>query len=146
MFIHGQRRTKTYKSWAEMIQRCSNPNRWQYKYYGGKGIKVCEEWKSFEAFYADMGDRPDGTSLDRIDPDKHYDKQNCRWATKVVQQNNRSNNRRIEYKGVIKTMSEWAREFNIKVATLHARLKYGWSIEKSLTTKVVCSNERAGRL
>ena len=80
--IHGQaNKTKTYRTWKEMRQRCSNPNATQYKWYGTKGITVSDWWYTFENFRTDMGERPEGKTLDRINPDKGYEKNNCRWAT-----------------------------------------------------------------
>lgn len=80
--IHGDaNRTKTYRSWKEMRQRCNNPNSTQWKWYGGRGIKVCDEWGSFEQFRADMGERGEGLTIDRVNPDGNYEPSNCRWAT-----------------------------------------------------------------
>lgn len=83
------RRTRTYRSWESMRERCSNPNSVAWEYYGGRGISVCERWDSFENFLADMGERPEGMSLDRIDTNGGYYPDNCRWATAKVQMNNR---------------------------------------------------------
>jgi hypothetical protein len=82
-------RTPTYLSWDNMIQRCTNPNRPEYSYYGGRGITVCERWRDFTNFLADMGERPEGTSLDRIDGDGNYEPGNCRWADRATQVANR---------------------------------------------------------
>jgi len=88
---HGQscENSRTYRTWNHVIQRTTNPRCKQYCFYGGRGITVCERWKSFDSFLADMGERPVGTSIDRIDPDGHYEPGNCRWADKFVQARNK---------------------------------------------------------
>lgn len=85
---HGQWQTSTYHTWEGMKQRCLNPNATRYPQYGGVGIKVCEAWLEFKNFYQDMGDRPEGKTLDRINPFGNYEPNNCRWATRKEQQNN----------------------------------------------------------
>lgn len=92
MTKHGMARTRTYKSWEAMKIRCLNKSNKDYKYYGGRGITVCKEWLIFENFYKDMGDRPQGKTLDRIKNDKGYFKSNCKWSTSKEQANNRRNN------------------------------------------------------
>ena len=90
---HGHRpagkKSRTYQSWSQMRQRCSNPRATGYRHYGGRGITVCPEWDSFEQFLADMGERPEGKSLERVDNDKNYCPENCCWATKPEQNDNR---------------------------------------------------------
>ena len=86
---HGMSRTGMYKAWTQMLQRCNNPNTKEFPAYGGAGIRVCERWYDFENFLADMGARPEGTSLDRIDGTRGYEPGNCRWATAKEQLANR---------------------------------------------------------
>lgn len=78
---HGMHKELIYKVWSSMLGRCTSPNLACYKWYGGRGIKVCEEWKKFEGFYRDMGPRPEGMTLDRINNDGNYEKSNCRWVS-----------------------------------------------------------------
>lgn len=128
--------TRIYKSWSMMKNRCSNKNNPYYKNYGGRGIKVCDEWLNFINFYADMGERPKGKSLDRIDNNKGYCKSNCKWATREEQMNNMRRNHLITYNGRTQNVSQWAKEFNIKNSVVFGRLKIGWSIEKALMFKI----------
>jgi len=97
---HGQSKSDTYSSWVSMRGRCSNLNDKNWKYYGGKGVGICARWDSFENFLADMGERPDGKTLDRLDSSKGYSPENCRWATKLEQMRNRSISPRVVKDGV----------------------------------------------
>jgi response regulator of citrate/malate metabolism len=108
--------------------------------YVERGIDVCPEWKSFEAFYADMGERPHGKTLDRIDNSLGYLKENCRWATPLEQMNNRDINRFIEYKGERKTITEFGRKFGINVNTMRRRLRDGWTVEQTIEQPVARRN------
>ena len=94
---HGMSKTKIYRTWLNMIHRCNNPKVNYYCHYGGRGIKVCERWMKFENFYADMGEQPENTYLDRINPNDNYQPSNCRWATWDEQCNNKRNTKYIEY-------------------------------------------------
>lgn len=132
---HGMSRTNVHAVWRMMRDRCSNPNNAAYKNYGGRGIRVCERWDSFENFLNDMGSRPDGYSIDRIDNDGNYEPSNCRWATTKQQLNNQRRNRVIELNGERKTIAQWADSLGIDWYTLRSRLdRYGWTIERALTT------------
>ncbi len=133
---HGMTGSVIYNIWKKMKERCNNPKANRYAIYGERGITVCERWLVFENFYADMGDKPEGCSLDRIDNDGNYEPSNCRWATRVEQANNRSTNRIIEFNGEKKTVSQWAKEFDLPVSTIVYRLNSGWSIDKLLLTPV----------
>lgn len=103
MEAHGMDRTPTYNSWQKMIQRCTNPNHISYKNYGAIGVEVCPEWrKSFTAFMSDMGERPPGMTLDRINPRDNYRKGNCRWASATTQNRNQRNSKMTQ--GVVDSM------------------------------------------
>ncbi len=115
-----------------MRQRCSGRHT-HSKNYSDRGIVVCERWGLFSNFISDMGHRPEGTTLDRIDNDGVYEPSNCRWATRQQQAANRSSHRMIEYKGINKFVSEWARELGIGRVTLSDRIAAGWPLEKAFT-------------
>jgi hypothetical protein len=115
-----------------MKSRCYSQNRKEYKDYGGRGIKVCERWHSFENFLADMGERPEGTTLDGIDNDGDYTKENCRWATHTVQNRNSRHNRVVTVNGRKMSLAQACEELQLPyVKTLH-RLLRGWSEERAL--------------
>jgi len=135
---HGKGKHPLYQTWYQMISRCNDKRHRAYHRYGGRGIKVCEKWKNFEAFLDDMENTYPGKgfSLDRIDNDDDYSFENCRWATSKVQQNNMSFNRHVRYKGKLKTISEWATIYGLRSNKLNQRIfKLKWPIEKALTTK-----------
>jgi hypothetical protein len=126
--------TPTYRIWRDMKSRCSNPNRKDYRYYGGRGIKVCERWLEFSNFLADMGERPEGLTLERKDNNLGYSKENCRWATRAEQNLNSRNNRNITYAGKTLCIRQWALNLGIREATIRNRLdRLGWSIDRTLT-------------
>lgn len=130
---HGMHGTPAYYSWAAMMSRCLNVAHPRYCDYGGRGITVCERWLKFENFFADMGKRPKGKTLDRINNDGGYELSNCRWATLVEQNNNTRQNRRITYQGETLNITQWSERTGLKLLTIHMRLKRGWSIQDALT-------------
>jgi hypothetical protein len=134
---HGLSRSAIYNIWNAMRQRCENPSNDAYDRYGGRGIKVCDRWLKFENFLADMGTRPSGKSLDRVDNDGNYEPGNVEWRGRSQQARNKSNNRRFEFMGKNLCIAEWCEEIGMKDQTLKNRLySYGWSIERALTTPV----------
>jgi hypothetical protein len=126
----------TYKCWKEMRQRCLNRHNRAYYNYGGRGISISKEWDHFENFFNDMGEKPKERSLDRINNNGNYCKENCRWATKKEQALNRRSNRMIEYNGEIKTLSQWAECIGMKFDTLWMRLERGKTIKDAIETPV----------
>ncbi len=124
--------SKTYRTWYSMIQRCNNPNNTRYKDYGGRGIKVCEAWLTFKGFLQDMGERPEGLTLDRIDNSKGYYKENCKWSTQKEQQRNRRNNKLITINGITKCLTEHCKERKLNYWTIRSRLQTGWTSEEAL--------------
>ena len=132
---HGMTRTRTYSSWAGMIGRCENPKNDKYRYYGERGIKVCERWHSFELFLTDMGERPTSAhSLDRINNDGDYEPSNCRWALQKTQNRNRRSNVFVEYHGESMCLKDWAQRLGMSYGLLYQRIRrYGWDVEKAFT-------------
>lgn len=133
---HGESGTLAYRTWANMISRCTNESNNRYADYGGRGITVCARWFTFENFLSDMGYPPEGKTLDRRDNSKGYSPLNCRWATKQEQANNTSRNSVIELGGVKKTASEWGRELKIPGYLVAQRIRRGWSPERALTPSI----------
>ena len=119
------KRPRTYNIWANMKARCNNPKNHKYPLYGARGIKVCKQWETFEGFLAEMGSCPDGMSIDRIDGNGDYVKENCRWATVEMQANNIRTNKRILIDGVSLTVAQWSRKVGVPAATISARLRRG---------------------
>lgn len=131
---------KTYKCWWELKARCTDPSHPAYADYGGRGITHCNRWDRFENFLADMGVCPVGLTLDRIDNNAGYSRENCRWVTMKEQARNRRSNHLLEHKGEVLCISEWAERLGIKKSTIKMRLEAGWSTEKALTHPVRCYN------
>lgn len=157
---HGKRRTPEYAIWSSIISRCFNKNNHAYRRYGGKGITMCPRWRSsFANFYEDMGSRPGkGLSIDRINNSKGYlcgkceectssgEVKNCQWATGLEQGSNRNDNVRIEFRGRIQTLSQWARETGLHPVLISERLRRGWSPERILTEPPQTKDTRPDRV
>ena len=125
---HGMKHTRTYSLWEAMLSRI----RYGRSDYAGRGITVCDSWLKFENFYSDMGEVPDGMSLDRINNDGNYEPSNCRWATRQQQNTNKRNNVFIEWQGKRQTIREWERELGMKSTTLRNRFRLEWPIERAM--------------
>lgn len=130
---HGMTKTRSYRIWRHIHSRCFNKNVPSFRDYGGRGISVCERWKSFSNFLADMGEAPDGMSIDRINNDLGYSPENCRWANDLTQKNNRRTNRYIEHNGVKKSAADWARETGVPAKAIISRVSREWPIDLALT-------------
>jgi len=145
-YKHGHtsgRFSPTYHSWATMHQRCSNKKTTHYRHYGGRGIAVCDRWVSFENFLADMGERPEGTSLDRINNDGPYSPENCRWATRAQQARNSSQTKLIRLGEETRPLVEWCSLLGISINTVRCRVKkHGYTYEDALTKPVQTTVER----
>lgn len=133
-------KTRLHKIWAGIKARTENVNDPSYELYGARGISMCNEWKnsfkSFKMWALDNGYN-DTLTIDRIDNDKGYFPENCRWSDARTQANNKRNNHLLSYNGKTQTISQWAEEIGIGYDTLHSRIQYrGWSVEKALTTPV----------
>jgi hypothetical protein len=135
---HQRSKTKLYRIWRAMIERCSNSNNKRFSAYGGRGITVCDRWAHFENFLADMGEVPEGSSLDRIDNDGPYSPENCRWASVTRQARNKRSTIWLEFEGRRQSLPDWANEVGLKRSTLSQRIfKLGWSVQRALTTPKV---------
>jgi hypothetical protein len=132
---HGQHGTLTYMRWKSMMQRCYSPSATNFKYYGAKGVDVCERWHDFPSFLTDMGECPGkGMTLDRVRNDLGYEPGNCRWVTQAEQNRNRGHCIQITHNGKTMIASDWAREIGIVPNVLLMRLRNGWTTEEALTT------------
>lgn len=133
--VHGLCNTKLYAIWQTMKQRCANPNCRGYKWYGAKGIKVCDEWLDVTSFceWAWSHGYEEGLTIDRKDHAGNYEPSNCRWISMSKQQSNKSSNHTLTMNGETHTLTEWAKKLNIKRSTLSNRLNVlGWSVERAL--------------
>lgn len=141
---HGMSKSGSaaYKSWRAMRSRCESPNHSAYKCYGGRGIKVCERWMVFENFLADMGEPPAGMTIERINNDAGYSPENCKWATRAEQANNRRGMLLLTLNGETMCLTAWAKRKGINNGTLAYRVRSGWSAQKALTTPINQSMSR----
>ena len=139
-FSHGHAGAKlspTYVVWASMLTRCTNPRSTSYPEYGGRGITVCERWRLFGNFLADMGERPTGRTLDRYPNRKgNYEPGNCRWATPRKQANNARHNIRVALYGETRTVAEWCASLGLRLFTIYSRISRGWAPESALTAPI----------
>lgn len=136
-------KSPTYRSWQNMIARCYYPSNPAFEHYRKRGITVCERWLRFDNFLADMGRRPDGTTLDRINNDGDYEPGNVRWASRRTQANNRVTNRFFEFRGALRTLSEIVRETGVSKELLRARLSRSdlpWTVEGAVSTPPLPKN------
>lgn len=130
---HGARKTRTYSIWTNMIQRCTNPGMSNFKYYGGRGISVPDEWKNFSDFLASMGHAPENMTLERINNAIGYSAENCKWANRTEQANNTRRNDNIEFNGKTQSLSAWAKEVGLTQPALWKRLyQRGWELARAL--------------
>jgi hypothetical protein len=132
---HGlANKTRTYGVWKGIRKRCTNPNAKEFKFYGGRGISMCNRWQRYENFLADMGEAPKDHSIDRIDVNGNYEPKNCRWADKKTQMNNMRPNVLIKYMGETLTLKQWAEKLGVPYHRIYQRIfKLSWSVEKAFT-------------
>jgi hypothetical protein len=132
---HGMSKTPIYSIWLAMHRRCGDVKHKDYPQYGGRGISVCARWDLFENFHADMGDRPESKTLDRIDVNGDYTPSNCRWATNVQQARNRRDTIHVTFKGVTKPLRDFCDELLLNCGTVYTRLnQQNWTVDRALTT------------
>lgn len=135
---HGKYKTREYARWRGMISRCSNKNNIGYKHYGGRGITVCDRWKSFSNFLSDMGECPSGLTLERVNNQTgNYEPSNCVWATRKVQARNQRTNTIITVNGITGCMAQVCESFGKKYHTVYHRILRGWSIENAFTKPII---------
>jgi hypothetical protein len=139
---HGMFGTELYRRWADMKNRCLNSNVKAYKYYGGRGIKVCDAWLKFEAFmeWANSNGYQQGLSLERNNPDGNYEPGNCKWIPLGDQQKNKRSTRYITINGETKILQDWCNQLNIPQSRVSRRIGLGWPVEKALLEPVNTNN------
>ena len=137
-YKHGESKTRLFKIWTGMHERCERAKHKYFKDYGGRGIKVCDEWNDYISFaeWARTNGYTDDLSIDRIDTNGNYEPSNCRWSTEKEQHNNKRSNHIVEYKGEQYTLTQLAEKIGIGKTTLRERLKMGWSVEDAVERPV----------
>jgi hypothetical protein len=142
---HGLTNTPTWRCWQSIITRCTNPTSKSFPDYGGRGITICERWRdSFEAFHADMGEKPPGLSIDRHpDMNGNYEPGNCRWATTQEQNQNKRDTVLLTIDGETKCLAQWSDHFGMPRRLVYSRVHGGWPIARALTTPVDLRFSRA---
>jgi hypothetical protein len=133
---HGKTKTPTYVLWAAMLRRCNTKSHTGYSNYGARGIKVCERWNDFSNFLADMGERPEGLSIERLDNNGPYSPENCVWASRQEQSNNTRRNRMLSHNGQTRSVAQWAAILGCSEGTIRSRLRLGWSVATALTKPI----------
>lgn len=146
VYTHGLSKTGVYKVWCSMIQRCINPNNKQFCDYGGRGITISESWRTFENFLADMGQPQKGQSIERIDNNSGYSRENCKWVTRTEQQRNRRTNLLLTIEGVTMCATDWAEKFSMTPDMVFSRLHLGWSAEEAVGLKPRARKDRTGEV
>lgn len=133
---NGESTTRLCRIWAYMKARCSSPKNKDYKYYGAKGVKVCEDWNDYDTFkkWALDNGYQENLTIDRIDTNGNYEPSNCRWTTRKVQANNTTRNHYVTHNGVTKTISEWAEELKVSQRTIYYRIQNGLTDEEAIFT------------
>lgn len=139
---HGMWKTRQYRIWNSMLNRCRNKKSNNWKNYGAKGITVCDRWHTFELFWEDMQKGyTDAMTIDRIDNSKGYSPDNCRWVDAKEQGRNKASVKRYKYKGKLLTVPQLAELHGLKYGTLRERLKRGWGLKEALSTKLITRYE-----
>lgn len=148
---HGMSKTRIHRIWRGMMNRCYNKNDQVYKRYGARGITVCERWHTFENFLADMGEPPDGLTIDRVDNDGSYEPSNCEWATDLQQSNNRGCVIRLTVGDQTKTIRAWSDETGLAPGTIASRIRLGWSPDRCIlpldaVKRTITERDASGRI
>lgn len=143
---HGMTHSPEYRTWDSMRQRCTNLKKKRYRDYGGRGITICARWYKFDLFFEDMGNRPEGTSLDRIDVNGNYEPANCRWATKREQYENMRSNNWVEYHGRKEILNTFLGEFGLSPGSYYYHtVRKGRTPEEAIDSCIASKGDRKGK-